>query len=194
MKKRFNNKKAQLGSTLTLMLAIIAIFVLFVIFMWAIDKLNSAKGLFAKRDVSVKMTDSFNSLYSLQSYISSSVEIEIDGKKEVMTISDLIRLWNIYNDVTYKNALQSETEKILKLFIKKETVNVYCYYIEIENYITKTESFKSSRGKISESLMPIQLGDRNLARLNERATLEIPLFGDKTATANLIINSLCLKS
>lgn len=179
MKKMFNNKKSQLGSTLTLILAIIAIFVLFVIFMWAIDKLNSAKGLFVKRDVSVKMTDSFNSLYSLQSYISSSVEIEINGKKESITISDLIRLWNIYNDAAYKSILQSESEKIFKPFMKKENANTYCYYLEIKNSISEVEG--------------IQLGDRNLANLDEKATIEIPITEDKTATATLIMNSLCLK-
>lgn len=188
------NKKSQLGSTLTLILAIIAIFILFVIFMWAIDNIVKFKGFFGTRNIAVKMSDSYTSLYSLKSYISSLVEIEINGKKERITIADLIRLWNIYNDVNYKDILQSETEKIFKPFMKKEAVDVYCYYIEIDNYISKTEGFEYARGKIPESLMPIQLGDRHLANSNEKATLEIPLFEDKKTTASLIINNLCLKS
>lgn len=173
------SKKSQAGTMFALIIAIIIIVFLFVAFLWAIDNITKFRGFFGTRNIAIKMSDSSASLYSLKSYLSSPIEIEMNGKRENITVSDLIKLWNIYNDASYKNLLQSESEKIFKPFMKEEQANVYCYYLEIDNYISKTET--------------IQLGDRHLANLDEKATVEIPISDDKTATAILIIDSLCLK-
>lgn len=187
------NNKSQLGSTFALILAIIAITLLFVLFIWAINNITKFKGIFGARSIAVKMADSSSSLYSLNSYLNAQIESEINGKKDNTTISDLIRLWNIYNDDDYRNALQSATEKIFGPFIKKEVVNVHCYYLEINHYLAKTEGFQYARGNAPDTLTSIQLGDRNLANLNEKATVEIPVSENKTTEVILIINSLCLK-
>ncbi len=175
----FNHKKSQLGSTFALILAIIAITLLFVLFIWAIDNITKFKGFFSTRNIAVKMADSSSSLYSLNSYLKTSIESGINGKKDNTTISDLIRLWNIYNNDDYRNTLQSATEKIFGPYIKKEVIDVYCYYLEIKNPISKTDA--------------IYFGDRNLANLDEKATVSIPVSENKTTEVSLIINSLCLK-
>ncbi len=175
----FNRKKSQLGSTFALILAIIAITLLFVLFIWAINNITKFNGIFGARNIAVKMADSSSSLYSLNSYLNAQIESEINGKKDSTTISDLIRLWNIYNNDDYRNALQSATEKIFGPFVKKEAVNVHCYYLEIKNPISKTDTMYS--------------GDRNLANFEEKATVEISVSEGKTTEASLIINRLCLK-
>lgn len=191
-----SSKKSQAGSTFVLLLVVIVIFILFIIFMWIINNITAmtfiTKGIFGERNVVVRISNSYNSLYSLESYLLSEYEVDVNGKRENITIADMIRLWNIYNGINYKNAIESETEKIFQQFVNKDS-NMPCYYFEAENYISKTEGFSYARGKIPESLASIQIGDKYLANSKEKATIEIPLFDNKTTTAALIINNLCIK-
>jgi hypothetical protein len=117
-------RKAQIGRTLTLIVATITIFLILFVFWWLSD--IAFKFKFRKQGVVLELISQDEAIASLRNFLDSKVEIVIDGSKEIMAMTDLIRLYHIEN--AYGNKLREESEKIFEKFSN-------CYLLSFDGLV-----------------------------------------------------------
>lgn len=104
------SKKAQAGELISNTFALILIVFLLIVFF----VLSSVLWGFSSKEIkTITAEQSIHNQehYSLYSLLQKTIEIEIEGKKQNLTFSDLIRLSKINKD--YEKLLEEETKKAL---------------------------------------------------------------------------------
>jgi len=142
---RIKNKKAQAGELIQDMVGLIFIVFLLIIFF----VISNALWGFSSKEIKIIATEqSINNQehYSLHSFLQKTIEIEKQGKKQEITIADLVRLSKISSE--YQTYLDQEIEKAFSpLYIYKfsDEVSNTSFYIPSNKIITtklKIESIK----------------------------------------------------
>lgn len=120
-RKETLERKAQLGATITLIVATIIIFFTLTIFFYLSTAVAAFK--FQKHaDISLSYSNKEQALISLKAFLRTPVEVEIGGAKTTIPISGLIRI----NSGSYDSKITGEASKIFKPFGS-------CYFFKTEN-------------------------------------------------------------
>ena len=104
------NKKAQVGTTMTLGLATLIIIFLIIVFVLLSTLIarGISKGI---KTESITMSGKEESLTSLFAYLQTPVSISIDEKEQNISMADLIRLASLNR--SYEKILQEKSKEIL---------------------------------------------------------------------------------
>lgn len=106
------NKKAQIGKILIWIVAALIIF--FILFIFLILSNIAFTLKFQKQGEVAKLINGDQAQFSLKNLLKSEAEVELDGIKQTIHISDLIRIY--YYNESYENILIEESEKALEKF------------------------------------------------------------------------------
>lgn len=172
------NKKAQVGTTMTLGLATLIIIFLIIVFVLlsTLIALGTSKGI---KTESITMSSKEESSTSLFAYLQTSVIINVNEKEQNISIADLIRLWAKDRDSQklYEEKLKEETSKILDA--------VYaCYELRIPYYETLTPYF-APNSKAEESGC-FSVGKSPPLVFRDYAEVILPLQDEKLSKVRLL--------
>lgn len=146
--KMMKNKKAQLGATITLIVATIIIFFTLVIFFYLSSTVADAK--FKKHaDVVASYSNKEQASISLQSFLKTPLKIIIEGEQVEISIADLIR----FNEVKAggDTILKEHAEKVFQPFGK-------CYFFKKKDVEAGNSAFKN---ELAVLILPIDI-NRNI--------------------------------
>lgn len=141
---KMENKKSQLGATLTLVAATIIIVFILIIFLYLSSTVADFK--FKKHaDVVVGYSDKGQALTSLQAFLKTNIKIILDSEEVEISIADLIRL----NEVLPggDTILREQAEKVFQPFGK-------CYFFKKERIETGNAAFKN---ELAILILPVNI-------------------------------------
>lgn len=141
------NKKAEIGETMTLLVATFLLVFIFVIFI-LITTFITAGVSKQSQEQSLKMSAKESATASLFAYLQTPVDISVGGKQENMEIADLIRI--AYSNEAYQEILKEKTKEILDPVYGKKYF-VHAYPIEIISTFSAL-----SEVNIVETLIPAE--------------------------------------
>lgn len=112
------SKKAQIGTTMTYIVATILI-ALLLILLFVFSN-------FFKKDVGGEIeviSSKEESLVSLNAYLQTPVNVSVNEKEQIITMADLIRLADL--DKSYKEILKEKTKEIFDPVYEKYVIHAY---------------------------------------------------------------------
>ncbi len=125
------NKKADMGETITLIIATTIIFFILIIFFYLTNAIADFK--FKKHaEVVADYSNKEHALISLQAFLQTPLKTEIGGIKSNILVKDLMRI----NTGSYDTMLQQEASEIFKPF-------GICYFISVGNLKSGNSNFAS---------------------------------------------------
>ncbi len=141
---KMKSKNAQLGATITLIVATIIIFFILVIFFYLSSAIADAK--FKKHaDVVVGYSNKEQALISLQAFLNTNIKIMLEGEEINISIADLIRLNEVLpgGDII----LKEQAEKVFQPLGK-------CYFLKKKDVEAGNSAF---RNELSVLLLPVNI-------------------------------------
>ena len=136
IKRFYKNRNAQLGATITLIVATIIIFITLIVYFFLSSVVADFK--FKKHaDISLSYSNKEQALISFKAFLQTPVEVEIDGAKTTIPISDLIRI----NSGSYDSKITWEASKIFKPFGS-------CYFFKTGNLLSGNQKYSSEAAAI----------------------------------------------
>lgn len=141
---KMENKKAQLGATITLIVATIIIFFILIIFFYLSSTIADAK--FKKHaDVVISYSNKEQALISLEAFLKTPIKIILDSEEVEISIADLIR----FNEVKAGGdlILKEQAEKIFKPFGK-------CYFFKKKDVEAGNAAFKN---ELAVLILPVDI-------------------------------------
>lgn len=103
------NKKAQISEILTMPEATIIIIFLLIVFIAISLLITSGASKYSEKE-SIKISSKESALVSLQAYLQTPVDVEIDGATKNIKMADLIKL-AVKNEI-YQSVLKEKTKEI----------------------------------------------------------------------------------
>lgn len=173
-----SKRKAQPGTIIALIGATFVIVLILLLFIATTKKIAETKGFISGilDKITLKPTQEYkidnHELISLNAYLKTPVEAEIEGQKSVTTVSNLIRLWGVAeNKKYYESLIKEKTSGVFENYKQDNEKKIYCYKLEIE------------KGEGTFNYYQLEFGDRisgECSELSEDGTI-IYLFGGNDA-------------
>lgn len=174
MLKTKKTKKAQVGTTITLIAATIVITLLLVLFLAGTNTLAKFK-FSEKKETKYNMMQ--REIVSLEGYLATPLKGTYEEEKEIK-MEDLIRLWDTMEEKRqdYKNKIEEATSKIFSTYAKNEGNNENsCYFFRLESASDRLE-----------------MGDRGIEffKMGETMLLQLPALNN-VVNITFILNKKC---